>query len=701
MNSETWSFRRLSATLPHAASQGPDAEPPQRDFFVPQPATVPDRSHLSYYPQVHLLGIPREIRDRVWQLVYTDIKAELKSAWHSKPKTSYDALALVCTQVYSEIEGYWRRAIIPKHRLKPFLSQPYSALQYKGFKRLSIEVPFNMSGTFFSWMAKMLTCLSPHLQDFRLFFTGCDAYGTQVTIHGCGNEAPGTVSRAAKLPVDGQDFHRRVIFLTALVHLTQLRTLVLSNSNFAYLQTMLIQNKPKLRELYVVDDPRASLTKAHWDSCFKSEKRLIHGLMTPVNHSFPPVRHLHISANAALTSVQVVNKLSHTLESLTWIAPDPSRQSGGFDVNWFRDTGIILGTLRAHAQKLHTLRVCFEGAMYEAQTQYGDFIHGFRHHMPFLDSLRTVELHLWSKSPFIYKELLEAIPRRVERIYVADRFVTASQLIDKVEELYLPVMPEQPSTSTSMYSIQTNELEAGEDLDDSIQSESSAAIVTADELGRKDYIPMRTGNVTFVGYEYTTADKTHVRIVEREDVHPLDISLEADSLSTTHSTISEEGSESILPAQAIQQRLNLLILNGHLLDRARNKHIHYCHRLRYIKPIMTDGTVMHSTVIEALVKARSTEIAGSDATTTSPGHAAIEAAVSRLTAPPIGQVRTNTSFLNMSPFTDDLAYFGSEHEAEIVFANEKVAEVGDVAARRWCEEVVVEKGMGHWQSESQ
>ena len=650
---------------------------------------------------MHLLGIPREIRDRIWQLVYSDIKAELKSAWHSKPETSYDALALVCTQVYSEIEGYWRRAIIPKHRLKPFLSQPYSALQYKDFKRLSVEVPFNMSGTFFSWMSKMLTCLSPHLQDFRLFFTGCDAYGTQVTIHGCGNEAPGAVSRAAKLPVDGQDFHRRVIFLTALVSLTQLRTLVLSNSNFAYLQTMLIQNKPKLRKLYVVDDPRASLTKLHWDSCFKSEKSPIHGLMVPVNHSFPPVRHLHISANAALTSVQVVNKLSHTLESLTWIVPDSSHQSGGFDVNWFRDTGIILGTLRSHAQKLHTLRVCFEGAMYEAQTQYGDFIHGFRHHMPFLDSLRTVELHLWSKSPYIYKELLEAIPRRLERIYVADRFVTASQLIDKVEELYLPVMPEQPCTSTSMYSIQTSELEGGEDLDDNIQSESSAAIITADELGRKDYIPMRTGNITFVGYEYTRADKMRVRIVEREDIHPLDISFEADALLVKDSTILEDGSESTMTAQAIQQRLDLLILNGRLLDRARNKHIKYCHRLRYIKPTMTDGTVMHSMVIEALTKARGGDIAGIDTTVTYSAHAAIEAAVSRLRPPLMGQVRTNTSFLNMSPFTDDLAYFGSENEAEIVFANEKVAEVGDVTARRWCEEVVVEKGMGHWQSESQ
>ena len=701
MNSQAWSFRQLSATLTQASLEGPDAEPPRRDFFVPQPATVPDRSHLSSYPQTHLLGIPQEIRDRVWQVIYSDIKAELKSAWHSKPKTSYDALALVCTQIYSEIEGYWRRAIVPKHRLKPFLAQPYSAIQYKGFKRLSVEVPFNMSGTFFSWMSKMLIVLSPHLQDFRLFFTGGDAYGTQVSIHGCGNEAPAAVDRAAKLPVDGQDFHHRVIFLTALVSLTQLRTLVLSNSNFAYLQTMLIQNKHKLRKLYVVDDPRASLTKLHWDSCFKSEKSPIHGLMTPVNHSFPPVRHLHISANAALTSVQVVNKLSHTLESLTWIVPDPSRQSGGFDVNWFRDTGIILGTLRAHANKLHTIRVCFEGAMYEAQTQYGDFIHGFRHHMPFLDSLRTVELHLWSKSPYIYKELLEAIPRRVERIYVADRFVTASQLIDKIAELYLPVMPEQLSTSQSMYSIQTNELEGGEDLDDNIQSDSSAAIITADEIGRKDYIPMGTGNITFVGYEYTRADKVRVRIVEREDIHPLDISLEADGFSTKDGTILEDGSESVLSGQALQQRLNLLILNGRLLDRARNKHIHYCHRLRYIKPIMTNGTVMRSNVIEDLVKARGADIPKIDTTATSPSHAAIEAAVSRLKAPPIGEVRTNTSFLSMSPFTDDLAYFGSETEAEIVFANEKVAEVGDVAARRWCEEVVVEKGMGHWQSESQ
>ena len=651
---------------------------------------------------MHLLGIPREIRDGVWQMVYSAIKRELKSAWHSKPNTSYDALALVCTQVYSEIEGYWRRAIIPRHRLKPFLTQPYSAIQHKGFRHLSIEVPFNMSKTFFSHTAEMLKGLSPYLQDLRLFFTGCDAYGSRVSIHGCGNEAPGAVSRASKLPVDGQDFQGRVILLAALVSLNQLRTLVLSNSNFAYLQAMIIQNKLKLKKLYVVDDPRASLTKVHWDNCLKSKKSPIHGLMVPVNHSFPSVKYLHISANAALTSVQVVNKLSHNLESLTWIVPDSSRQSGGFQIDWFRDTGIILGTLRAHAHKLHTLRVCFEGAIYEAQTQYGDFIHGFRHHMPFLDSLRTVELHLWSKSPYIWKELLEAIPKLVERVYVADRLVTASQLIDKIEELYLPVMPEQTNYSISMHSIETSDLEGAENLDDNIQSGSSAAIVTADELGRRDYIPMRTGNLTFVGYEYTRADKIRVRIVERTDIHPCDISLEADDVSTTNDPNLDDQAGSTVPARAVQQRLDLLILNGRLLDRKRNKHLTTSHRVRHIMPKMTDGTVMNLSFVEALVKASrkpGTVVTGTEAI--SPAHAAIEAAVARLIAPAIGQVRTNTSFLKMSHFTDDLAYFGNENEAEIVFASEKIAKVGEVEARRWCEEVVVEKGMSHWQSESQ
>ena len=670
-SSNGWSFSKLDfqprvKTLRQAARV--TIEPPILPYFEPRSAIVRRPTYQSN--GLTLLSIPLEVRDHIWEIVHEDIRQSAeKQAWHARPATAYDSLQLVCRQIYYEILHYWRRSIITRHRLNHFLDQPFSITKLQQFQSLTVEVPYNMPADFFFDMNAMLRYVAPFLQHLNIFFVGQDAYGTLTLIHGCANKD--TDSHLQKLPCDGQGFKERHVFINALAWLTRLRSLSIHNANLPLLQSHIIRNKPYLSKLYIESDPRSSV-HVPWKA-----KNCGEGLMVPCTENFPPVKELCISANATLISVQVVSKLDWTLEKLTWICPDASRQTGSLPQDYLRDTDIILSNLHSNGEELRTLRICIEFAIYESIYAYGQAIGSFKAHLPYL-RIRNLELHLWSKSPWLGIEIMESLPKSLERLYVSDRLIDTDKLLYEVDKRYFC----DPRDKEGFCFTEDPEL--------------LTVIRSRTELARTDYLPLKNGNLTFINHQRTTTDDKVVKIVETCDKLVEVDDLIEDDMTETEVDIDDAFSVCIDPKGLTGDlepdpittdelcRLALLKLNGRLLDRARNRHLA---GFEPGKPIPNYSKLTADSGTTA-----------PDQKSLSTAHIAIIAAVAKLKPPSKGEVRTNATFLQMSDLKDDHDYFGMEKGAEEVFSREQVTRIDDVEPRTYPIEMLVGE-KEHWMCE--
>lgn len=616
-----WGFHQLQPQAPiqpfHPPSH-PLAAPPRRLLFQPKPAEV--QPSQGCYPRASLLGIALEIRHQIWQEIHNQIESERATLWSAKPKTDFDALPLVCRQVYEEIQDFWHRSIIPSNRLQSFLDQPLRISKLQGFYSLSIEIPFEVSTIFISHMTDAIGILAPYLESLQMFWTGVDAYGTGVYLHGCGNELPEAASRDVKLPQDGQAFELRHPLVNALATLKNLRTLTVSNLNLPLLQQHLIKNKPYLQRLCVVTDPRTTLHMP-W-----RRKYCGVGLMLPVSENFPPVKELYLSANSIVGSVQVPWKLSLTLEKLTWVVPNVARQAGTMSPHWHHETSTILQSLRGNSKRLHTLRLCMEGYFYEGNVSYGDLIGAFKEHVPRILNLKKLELHLWSKSPFIAREFIVSLPRSLERFYVSDRFVHDGELLKLIEARYMPgVLKYGPYARTLDGSDEAGETE----------------IIPSTEAKRADHISLRRGNLGFVAYEYNESTNQRFRIIES---------------STGHGHVEQE---SVIG-------LRMLFLNARLLDLERNRHIAAFEPGMDIPPLLEFTNSRATTVgqlrsfLDIPPHYRRDSRSAADVKYDQEFGAA-------------GELKTTEDADNNFHFRNKSydAYFGDEDEAQIVFAAER------------------------------
>ena len=410
-----WSFHNLKNT----STLLPPFEP-----YQPFCASI--STPIIGYGDSHLLGIAFEIRQYIWNETHKDIVLNPIYDWRNEPKTAYDALMLTCRQIYHEVSDRWPLNMVSKQRIDAFVDQPLSTFQFHMLRRLSFEIPFNLSPLLIEDLASVLRheMLTPILEHLQLFFVGLDRYGTETYVHGCGLIDADSFSTSTRLPIDGQGHELRQNIFLALLHLKKLKSLVLGNCQYPLLQTMIIHNKPWLEKLHICTDPRSVLHQSH--------RILNTSIIYPPLHNFPPIKELEISANSALTALQTASKVASTLEKLSWVVPDPSRQSTNYSSTWWQSTNLLLQNLSGNAHHLHTLRICHEGTLYEGGYQYGEFIGGCKEYIPRIKALKNLELHLLSKSPWLGSEIIEALPNTIERVYVSDRSITPQQLLTVV-----------------------------------------------------------------------------------------------------------------------------------------------------------------------------------------------------------------------------------------------------------------------------
>jgi hypothetical protein len=383
------------------------------------------------YPRLHLLGLPVELRLTIWRHIHNDILASSGNQWHEPPVTSWGGLNATSRTIYNEISEFWLRTMVPYHKNDSFsrgygrvtnLADGLTTSMFRDFRQLSIQLPIqqnNKPKQFFRQIAAGLLQLAPVLQDLRIFFIGEDGFGTSTNYMGCGlreySDLP--LSFTQKLRKEGSYYSERGFLFRILKNLYFLGNLVISNANYPLLQT-LIGHKPALETLHLVTDSRSALYKH---------------LGGPLVNWHPPnaLKTLQISANAVLGAANMTLKVMDTLQDLTFLIPSTGWQEQKWD--WLEDIAIIVRNIDLRGKEMRRFRLCVEQPLHEATV--GNLLFEFKQHLPRTD-LQILEIHATVYSEHFGRELIEALPKTLKRLYVSQEMVRAKDLVAAVKERY-------------------------------------------------------------------------------------------------------------------------------------------------------------------------------------------------------------------------------------------------------------------------
>ncbi|EXJ85541.1 hypothetical protein A1O1_05905 [Capronia coronata CBS 617.96] len=444
----------------------------QLPFFQSQLANV-DTPRLTY-PKAHLLSLPREVREKIFGYLGPSASEVAEEPLTSRGAGGIErSLPLVCRQLFHDTANDGTRYVVkvPCNRLEHFVEQSLSeSAAYRNMKALTLELPHNSPNQFYRELATFFILAKTTLEEVKIFGVGTDRFGNLTSsLHPCGKVNTSRRAQLGSLPWNGQDYERRIIFINNIQWLEKLKVLVLDNLNMPVTQAQLFKKKPQLERLRVGTDPRMMLHSRYttaWQGLGMCN------LIYPTGQ-MPPLRELDISMNGALTTWKVIPPVLPTLEILNWTFPDFATQGG---VNYLR-IGISLLTGLGAARKLRVLRLCIHGAMYEQVNDMASFMYTLRDSIQRVPTLKAIELHVHSKSPWFAPEFIQALPNSVERLFLADHFVHGD--IKRLTDL----VGDASNTSTEHH------------YDD-------WKPVVGDNLGRTDYIQFAPKNLGFVSYEY-------------------------------------------------------------------------------------------------------------------------------------------------------------------------------------------------------
>ena len=243
------------------------------------------------YGRLSLLGLPSEVRDEIWQMIFNDITDSAgQSGWNQRPRNEYDGLSLTCRQVRDEISFFWPRTIIQHNRITTFVRPTRATIQ--DFTRLTLEIPLNQNYEFFLAAAASLKYLAPVLEDLRIFFVGSDKFQVPLSLETCGIHDVDTKIISRRLAVDGQNHSVRQPLFVALRSLQNLRSLVLSNHNYPILPKMVLENKPQLKKLHLHTDARTTVHRRH----DMGAGGLNLNMVKPLEKGLPPVSTFSLTA---------------------------------------------------------------------------------------------------------------------------------------------------------------------------------------------------------------------------------------------------------------------------------------------------------------------------------------------------------------------------------------------------------------------
>ncbi|KAK4946950.1 hypothetical protein LTR10_014092 [Elasticomyces elasticus] len=458
------------------------------------------------YTQTHLLGIAQEIRDKILLHVDQDTFNRRREGLGAHPTTGYEALPLVCRQLYHETaaSGAWARSvrIVHHNELMQFGSWIINNNHHlTKLRSLTFEIPHNSPPDHFSFYARLLSAESlSGLEELKIFGVGPDQYNTMTSsmAHPCGkHDISLTMTSTKKLPSTGQGWQHRFALLNSLQCLTKLKALTLENLNMPISQAHALKNKPRLERLRIGADPRSAL------HCDYLNYFPIAIFTWPKWLGAPPIKELEIDSNGIMTAANTMSRIAPTLEKVSLVIPNNFFQTSLERFDFLVQGANILESLLRDTKKLQVLKLCVHGAIYETSNTFANFMGVFKECLPRLRKLKTLELHIHSESPWLAQEFLHAIPKTVERLYLTDTLVKRD--------------------TRKLFTI-LNE-ENGHLINEPPEDDKEFNFDVAKELNRKDCIPFNT-KLGFVGYEFDepicTSEETYIDDFLRLDGRLLD-----------------------------------------------------------------------------------------------------------------------------------------------------------------------------------
>ena len=649
-------------------------------------------------PQPHILGVPIEIRLSIYSYVLDDIHQERRQ-WERNATSAYDGLLLACKQLSHEASQWLFPTRITSHQTVKLASVPTTRLTFVSMRSLSIEVKFGLIAQDIENLAKALDVFQLSLQELHLLFIGQDRHGNDVAVGGCANQVLSHTSSQHPLLESGQDVERNFNILRMLIGCRNLRILRIENANLPLLPAMFMVSKPYLQSFSAICDAR-SIT--HRYARWTHRRDVLKGLLIKMDpNNLPPIRGLHIDANAVVPAEDIVQCLKGTLQHLSWRVPNPdfqgrpSRQNDFYDMT---DRIFRLFWSSDRAPYLETLRFCCQmrnlpSGHSRLQWDVGHLLAALGADLPRFQKLKHFEIHCSGGDNFLQHELIKSLPHGLQRLYLSDVTVATRHLVDQVRQRYF-LSPEDTKDSISVVrydrlmcddcsclykprieSLPLHELpnanficilERGlvqylsvektgmsqNGIEILLERSSSGDsdyldddFMIGESCFRRDEIPLSTGKLGFITFEY--GDST-----SRDDCDVMDF--------------GDRG-------QLRPCRSEIFRLNGQLLDREHNLH------LAYDQAAATGYGIKPPQVLkDSGRKARLAE------TETHSMHASIYAAIydNADLAPKPHLVQQNLEDLTDFPQRDSKEnghdsmawYFGNEDQAMKVFELEPVAE---------------------------
>ena len=459
------------------------------------------------YPQSHLLGLPAELRHKIWALIHfaalTETEDDVK--WNDRREIRCDGVQFTCRKMYEETRPYWPRSVIRVGQIpEKLVVEGITIPIVKRFQHLTLELPRDYSSFAHDGRTVvMLDLVAPFLKEIRLFFVGrkdLDGCYTRFSKNclletererrrkqaqiAASNDKNLDMSSVVKaLPKSGSsNWSTRAAEPTigpkspkALVDCIQrmknLRTLVLHDIPMLFLSSALLNRKPFLEELHVTTSPD-SILHAHPYGVFNP--------YVPAVKSKLCIEKISLSANSILDASKVIFESFRTLTDLTWTVPNMDERH---DVrcNWVQQTGDLIQILGVKAKNLKSLKICIESEICEDHFSHSYLVGSIKRCLKLISSLEVLELHILTDSQFLPAEVIEALPLSLKRFYTTEDFIDAKLLTREIERRYL-----KRPTCPNLYS------------------------------------PTIGGKLGFIGYEYTTKEawmailKLNGRLLDRE-----------------------------------------------------------------------------------------------------------------------------------------------------------------------------------------
>ena len=386
------------------------------------------------YPKAHLLGIPAEVRLIIWHCVYNDILNDTGERCYYERVHLWSGLSATCSIIHQEVSELWPRTIVPYHRTNfsnrswdraTRLTNGLAGVLFWKFKHLEMELPIQPEGNaryFYRQVAASLDNLAPVLEDLRIYFLGKERSDTATRYVACGlREYPQSYAFPPRLTFKESLHRERATLFESVQRLSLLRHLTLSNVNYQF-QRFQFGNKPWLQELHVTSDPRSQLSLP---------RRPL-----PPSLILRRLKSLVISANTVLGAMSMASHLMSTLRKLIVLVPSIHWQNN-VEWRWLTDVSWLMVEMAQLGSLLLDFRLCVEGSLQEENA--GPLLGAIKLYLPWT-KLRVLELHATVYSDYFGSELLAAIPKTLERLYISQELVHVEDLASAVRSRYFGFM---------------------------------------------------------------------------------------------------------------------------------------------------------------------------------------------------------------------------------------------------------------------